>query len=152
MEVVYLLSYSSWGHHSGAFYRNDELVEFTYGDWELFALNKRDAWTAWKNMTFLTDGALGRRIVKWDPGTPICPLFKDCRRAKAFSAPIQSASKLFNQLEDAYSTNAPTEVLNDVEQVHFVKYDVPYWGFHNRNHELAEWLEQLGGRSPARCS
>ena len=140
----------TWGHHSLAFYRDSELVEFTYGDWDLFALNKRDGWTAWKNMTFLTQGALGRKVVARVPDTPICPLFKDCLRAKAFYAPAFKAEALYKRLQAAYAEQASTEVLNELEQVFFVEYDVSYWGFHNCNHELADWLEELGGEVSGR--
>ena len=144
-EELYLLSYSTWGHHSVVFYRNNELVEFTYGDWDLFALNKRDGWTAWKNMTFPTQGALGRKIVAWTFGSPICPLFKNCLRVKPFFAPASKASQLYDRLQAAYLGRKSTEVFNEAEQVYFVKYDVSYWGLNNCNHELASWLEELGG-------
>lgn len=149
-EEIYLLSYHTWGHHSVAFYRNSTLIEFTYGDWDLFALNRRDAWTAWKNMTFHTQGALGRKIVEWTPGTPLCPLFKDCNKATSFFASSSNSQKLYETLQAAYRQQISTEVFNEVEQVHFVKYNVPYWVFHNCNHELADWLEELGGKVTGR--
>ena len=145
MEEVFLLSYSSWGHHSLAFHTNSTLVEFTYGDWDLFALNRRDGWTAWTNMTFLTQGALGRKIVTWSPGSQICPKFKDCLDARSFLAPAFKTRKLYERLQKSYAERVESEVLNEVEQVYFVKYDVSYWGFHNCNHEVADWLEELGG-------
>ena len=150
VEEVYLLRYSTWGHHSLAFHRDSELVEFTYGDWDLFALNKRDAWTAWKNMTFLTQGALGRKVVSWVPGAPICPLFKDCLRAGPFQTPAPNAKVLYEKLQTAYSKHQSTEVFNETEGVFFVKFDVPYWGLHNCNHEVADWLEELGGEVSGR--
>lgn len=150
LEEVFLLSYSTWGHHSLAFYKDSTLVEFTYGDWDLFALNRRDAWTAWKNMTFYTQGALGRKVVTWTPGTPLCPLFKECKNAKSFFAPSSKINKLYNRLQDAYRKQEATEVFNDVAQLYFVKYDVSYWGFHNCNHELADWLEELGAEISGR--
>ena len=143
-ERVYLLSYSTWGHHSLAFYSDDALVEFTYGDWELFALNQRDGWTAWKNMTFRSQGALGRKVVAWEPGTPICPLFHACLDAVSFNAPAANVQALYERLQNDYALEVSSKVLNEVEQVFFVKYDVPYWGLHNCNHELADWLEALG--------
>lgn len=150
MEEIYLLSYDTWGHHSVAFYRDSTLVEFTYGDWDLFALNRRDGWTAWKNMTFHTQGALGRKIVAWEPESALCQLFNGCKKAKSFLAPTAKVQALFEKLQAAYIKRISTEVLNEGEQVHFVKYDVPYWGFHNCNHELADWLEELGGEVSGR--
>ncbi|MBF0280815.1 MAG: hypothetical protein HQM13_23690 [SAR324 cluster bacterium] len=145
MEKVYLLKYLTWGHHSLAFYRNGHLTEFTYGDWELFALNKRDSWTAFKNMTFFTPGALGRKSVALEAGDSICDKFKGCVQIVPFMAPKAKVSELWNRLQKLYEQNAQTEVYNENEEVFFVKYDRPYWGFHNCNHELADWLEEIGG-------
>jgi len=61
MESVYLLKYSTWGHHSLAFYDSSSFIEFTYGDWEIFALNKRDAWTAWINMALIPTPTLTKK-------------------------------------------------------------------------------------------
>ena len=145
MEETILLSYDTWSHHSVAFYRNSMLVEFTYGDWDIFALNRRDAWTARKNMTFLTQGALGRKIVAREPNSPLCPLFKGYEQVKLFLSPVSKSQKLYDNLQSAYREQLNTQVFNQVEQVYFVTYKVSYWGLHNCNHELANWLEELGG-------
>ena len=144
MEAVYLLKYSNWGHHSLAFYDDGQLTEFTYGDWELFALNKRSAWTAWKNMTFPTQGALGRKSVAIKSGEPICEKFIACEAVVFFNAPRDKVNQLKIMLEREYINNLESEVFNGVEEVFFVKHPDPYWGFHNCNHELVEWLETLG--------
>lgn len=144
MTKVYLIKYSTWGHHSLAFYNNGSMTEFTYGDWELFALNKRDPWTAIKNMTVLTQGCMGRKSTAWNPGDTICDKFKDCEMAVSFFAPADKILKLHNKLQNSYDANSETEYYNQQERVYFVKYDVPYWVFHNCNHELADWLELIG--------
>ncbi|MCP4408999.1 MAG: hypothetical protein GY807_14820 [Gammaproteobacteria bacterium] len=142
---MYLLKYTTWGHHSLAFYQEGKLIEYTFGDWELFALNKRDGWTAWKNMTFLTQGALGKKVVSWSPGQPICENFRDCDVAVAFQAPEEKVTELFIKLQRIYAENSDSEIFNQEEGIYFVKYDKSYWSFHNCNHEIADWLEQLGG-------
>lgn len=150
IEKVYLLKYSTWGHHSLAFYKNGKLVEYTYGDWELFALNKRDAWTAWKNMTFYTQGALGRKIVDMNIGDNICAQFVGCETVVTFNAPTNKVKQLRQLLDDKYAQQLSTEYLNSKEGVYFVKYEKPYWAFHNCNHQLVEWLEFLGGEISGR--
>jgi len=142
--AVYLIEYSTWGHHSLAFYNNEIFTEFTYGDWELFALNKRDIWTAWKNMTFFTQGALGRKSFTLNPGVPVCNQLSGCQKVVRFEAPSDKVKILYQKLQNAYDSRIETEILNTVEGVKFVKYEKPYWGFHNCNHELVEWLELLG--------
>jgi hypothetical protein len=149
-EAVYLLKYSTWGHHSLAFYDDGRLTEFTYGDWELFALNKRDSWTAWKNMTFPTGGALGRKSIEIKSGEPICERFTGCEAVVFFDAPGDKVNQLKNLLEREYIDGLESEVFNEAEDVFFVKHRDPYWGFHNCNHELVEWLEALGAEISGR--
>ena len=144
MDSVYLLKYSTWGHHSLAFYDGSTFTEFTYGDWDLFALNKRDAWTAWKNMTFLTQGALGRKSISLKSKESICDKFVGCERVVRFLAPKNKVKMLFFMLQKKYNENINTEIYNSNEDVYFVKDVESYWGLHNCNHQLVEWLELLG--------
>lgn len=144
MEAVYLIKYSTWGHHSLGFYDSGQFTEYTYGDWQLFALNKRDYWTAWKNMTFATPGALGKKSVEMKSGDEICAKFISCEAVALFLAPRDKVLYLKEKLKFEYDNSVETEVFNEKEKVYFVKYEKPYWGFHNCNHELVEWLEVLG--------
>ena len=141
MSEVYLFQYSTWSHHSLGFYQDGHLTEYTYGDWQLFALDKRNLFTALKNMAFFTQGALGRKIIKWQPGQPLCQHFKNCQQIVPFFAPKQKVIELKAALEKAYLSRLDSEVYNAGEEVNFVKYSVPYWLFHNCNHELVHWLE-----------
>ena len=149
-ETLYLLQYSTWGHHSLAFYRNGKLIEFTYGDWELFALNKRDVLTSVKNMVLPTMGALGRKAINWEPGWPIEPHFVDCIDVMPFDAPADKAASLFIELESAYLSKKAYEVFNEGEGVRFVPYAERYSVFYNCNHALAKWLTRLGGKVSGR--
>jgi hypothetical protein len=144
METVYLLKYSTWGHHSLAFYDDGRFTEFTYGDWDLFALNMRDGWTAWKNKTFPTQGALGRKAISLYPGDSICDKFTGCETVVLFYPPTDKVKTLQIMLQNKYDANILTEVFNSKEDVYFVKHEEPYWVFHNCNHQLIEWLESLG--------
>ena len=149
-ETVYLLQYSTWGHHSLAFYRDDQLVEFTYGDWNLFALDKRDTWTGISRMLWPTQGTLGRKAVPWQPGKSICPLFTDCQDVVPFPAPAQAAQDLYESLQKAFDDRIDEQVFHAEDAVYFVPYDVNYGVWNNCNHELAKWLEQLGGKVSGR--
>ncbi|MEP1741699.1 MAG: hypothetical protein ABJI60_21220 [Kangiellaceae bacterium] len=150
MERVYLIQYDTWGHHSLAFFRNGKLIEFTYGDWELFALNKRDLWTGWKNMTFPTEGALGKKIVGFNEGDSICSKFIGCNKTASFQAPSHKVSELLIMLEESYLEESKSEVYNSLEEVFFVKHKRRYWLWHNCNHQLVEWLEYLGAKVSGR--
>jgi hypothetical protein len=144
MCQVYLFQYSTWSHHSLGFYQDGKLTEYTYGDWQLFALDQRDLLTGLKNMVFHTQGALGKKNIQWQPGQPLCKHFKNCQQVVPFLASREKVAALFNQLETAYDRAQASEVYNKGEEVYFVKYPVPYWLFHNCNHELVRWLEMLG--------
>ncbi len=144
MTEVYLFQYSTWSHHSLGFYQDGRLTEYTYGDWQLFALDQRDLPTAFKNMMFLSQGALGRKTIQWHPGQPLCKHFKNCQKIVPFFASTQKINELKDTLDQAYSNSKASEVYNEREDVNFVKYQPSYWLFHNCNHELVRWLELLG--------
>ena len=150
VETVYLLQYSTWGHHSLAFYRDGQLIEFTYGDWALFALDKRDLLTAISHMLLPTMGALGRKSVPWQPGQDIPPLFVDCIKAKPFEADKSQVQFLFNELTQAFEKQADQKVFHQVDAMWFVPYPVYYGLWNNCNHELAKWLIRLGGKVSGR--
>lgn len=145
-ETLYLMQYSTWGHHSLAFHKDGQLIEFTYGDWALFALDQRDLWTSVSHMVWPTQGALGRKAVPWQPGQPACPLFVDCQQVVPFEAPLQQAKALFEALETSFNEHQSQQVFHEEDAVYFVPYDVAYGVWNNCNHELAKWLEQLGGK------
>ena len=144
MSEVYLFQYSTWSHHSLGFYQDGHITEFTYGDWQLFALDQRDLLTAVKNMVFLTQGALGRKTIKWHPGQPLCRHFRNCQQIVPFFAPTKKMHALKDTLDQTYENGKASEVYNEGEDVNFVKYPIPYWLFHNCNHELVRWLALLG--------
>ena len=150
MKAVYLLKYSTWGHHSLGFYENGVFTEYTYGDWQLYALSQRDFWTAWKNMTFTTQGALGCKSVKIKPGEHLLEKFVGCEAAVLFYAPIEKVNALKNRLKLEYLNEINSEIYNEKEELYFVKHHVSYWLFHNCNHELEIWLEALGAEVSGR--
>lgn len=144
MRDIYLFQYSTWSHHSLGFYQDGLLTEYTYGDWQLFALNNRGISTAIKNMTFLTQGALDKKTIEWQPGQHLCTQFKNCQMIVPFSAPTRKVTHLKHTLDQVYQQAITSQVYNAHEDVYFVKYPVPYWLFHNCNHQLVHWLEMLG--------
>ena len=93
---------------------------------------------------FSTQGALGRKSIAVKSGEPICKSFKDCEAVVSFDAPRDKVTQLKNMLEGEYIDNLESEVFNAKEEMFFVKHQDSYWGFHNCNHELVEWLESLG--------
>ncbi len=149
-ETVYLLQYSTWGHHSLAFYRDQQLIEFTYGDWALFALDKRDLLTAITHMLWPTQGALGRKSVSWEPNTPLQPHFTDCIDIVPFAAEKIKVNALYQVLCNAFTEQAAKQVFHPQDAVYFVPFHIPYALWNNCNHVLAHWLRALDGRVTGR--
>jgi hypothetical protein len=145
-ETVYLFQYSTWGHHSLGFYRNGQLIEFTYGDWDMFALNKRDIFTGITHMLWPTLGALGCKKVDWKPGIPLVEHFTDCIDIVPFKVSPDLAESLYLQLTQAFDSTCDRQVYLEEDDLYFVPYKVSYALWNNCNHELAKWLEALGGR------
>lgn len=149
-ETVYLIQYSTWGHHSLGFYRNEQLVEFTYGDWAMFALDKRDLFTSLTHMAFPTLGALGRKIIDWSPEQPAIPRFTDCIDIVPFPAEASLVETLFTRLTTEFNTAITDQVYHEADDLYFAPYHIPYSLWNNCNHELAKWLVELGGQVSGR--
>lgn len=143
---MYLLQYSTWGHHSLGFYDGEHFIEFTYGDWSLFALNKRDLWTAISHMLWPTLGTLGRKVVPWQPDQPLLHHFTNCIDIVPFEADTALVNALYHQLDRAFCLTKHTQVYHPEDGLYFVHYPTPYALWHNCNHELVRWLEFLGGQ------
>lgn len=143
-ETLYLLRYQTWGHHALAFYRDGQLTEFTYGDWQLFALLQRDLFTSVKNMLIPTPGALGRKQVPWQIGQDMRPLFHQLEKVLAIEVPAAKSRALWQRLNNAFIHGRNQQVFNARDQVYFVPYPVAYSLLNNCNHELVKWLEFLG--------
>lgn len=94
---------------------------------------------------FLYARCIGEKNCPLAPGKPFCENFNGCDIAVEFQAPEEKVSGLFAKLQRIYTENADSKIFNQKESVYFVKYNKSYWGFHNCNHEIADWLEQLGG-------
>lgn len=144
-EAVYILQYSTWAHHSLAFYRDQQLIEFTYGDWALFALDQRDIFTAITHMLWPTQGALGRKTVLWQPNTPLQPHFTNCIDIVPFEAEQTKVDKLYHMLCTAFQKQQAKQVFHPHDAVYFVPFHIPYALWSNCNHVLALWLRALGG-------
>lgn len=145
-QTVYLLQYSTWGHHSLGFYAGGQFIEFTYGDWALFALNKRDMFTAISHMLWPTQGTLGRKAVNWQPDQPLRHHFTNCIDIAPFQADSALVAQLYTQLDSAFRLTAHTQIYHPADDIYFVHYPTAYALWHNCNHELVYWLKSLGGQ------
>jgi len=140
--VVVLVDY---GYHSGLILPGPEgtWVEYAYGEWDYFALNKTDLCTGMISLGCPNQGTLGRRT---HPKSDVRDLVDGVRAEEKFRLTVsgERAEALRRRLEERYRTHVDTEVYSAVHQLTFVKDDDTYICWHNCNHAVAAWLEELG--------
>jgi hypothetical protein len=140
--VVVLIDY---GHHSTVILPvpGGEWVEYAYGEWDYFALNKTDLCTGMIALCCPNQGALGRRV---HPRMEVGDLLDGVRAEERFPVTVsrERAEALRRRLEDRFQRRIDTQVYSAVHRLKFVKDDDTYICWHNCNHAVAEWLEELG--------
>ena len=143
--AVYITDY---GRHSSVLLPmgDGHLMEYTYGDWDFYAL-KKYKWYIGATALFVSDGSgLGRRIVA-DPGDDAA-LQKQLGSKRLMKVRIEQGKvmALLTELDQRYSKNIETMVYNDYAHIYFVKDESHYWLLHTCNAMTAQWLEKLGCR------
>jgi hypothetical protein len=141
--AVYVADY---GRHSSILLPmgDGHLMEYSYGDWEFYALNKYK-WYIGATKLFLSDGSgLGRRILA-NPGDDAA-LQKMINSKRLLRVEIEQSRvlELLAELDQRYTARIETMVYNDYGHSYFVKDVSHYWLFHTCNAMTAQWLEKLG--------
>lgn len=120
-----------------------KLLQYTYGDWDYFALNRQNWNNAIAALLIPTQGTLGRRE------------FKDLAQLRQtlgldwqdilLSLEV-SSSRVFSleqSLDIRFNQNIDTSIFNPHNSLTLVKDERNYSLWHNSNHELVSWLESL---------
>jgi len=140
--VVVLIDY---GYHSGLILPEPGggWVEYAYGEWDYFALNKTDLCTGMIALCCPNQGALGRRK---HPEMGYRDLMDGVKAEERFPLTVsrERAEALWRRLEERFQRHIDTRVYSPVHQLTFVKDDDTYICWHNCNHAVAAWLEELG--------
>ncbi len=141
--VVYVVDY---GYHSHLVLpdRQGRLVQYTYGDWQYFALQHHTVITAVQALLCPTLGTLGRRYFAdfWALDQTVGRF--DNRRLLAVVVDKAKADGLRSRLDTWFEDHLETEVVHPASGLHFVRVDQHYTVSHNSNHELVAWLRALG--------
>jgi hypothetical protein len=139
--TVYIVNYGR--HASLVLPHEDSAVEFEFGEWKWFALGHSQSPRIVPALFWRTQGTLGRRHLDYRPDRQ--RLQADRAAEDVLSIPVSAAAarQLHARLTARYEANRHTEIINHEYEMAFVKDPVPYSGWHNCNHELAEWLVQL---------
>ncbi|MCA1995481.1 MAG: hypothetical protein LDL41_26055, partial [Coleofasciculus sp. S288] len=140
--TVYVVDY---GYHSRLILPEIDggLVQYTYGDWHYFALNQQDFSSAVAALLIPTRGALGRQNVS--DAAELQQLIDKRRYDSLLSFEVAGAkaARLLKLLNDRFNRNIDTRVENSITGLSLVQDDQDYTLFHNSNHELVQWLEDL---------
>jgi hypothetical protein len=126
------------------------LVRYAYGHWQWYALRRTDVLTGLGAVLWPSKGALGQGFVR--PAASDESVQDSIRREVPVSVdrlfPIevdrQSVDRLDGRLDSLCRAPQADRVVNDAYRLTFVEYPEKYWIFHNSNHVVAGWLEELG--------
>ncbi|MHC4349193.1 MAG: DUF2459 domain-containing protein [Planctomycetota bacterium] len=140
---VFVLDYGR--HSSLALPTTDEaaLVEYAYGDWNWFALDKSEWHDALPTLFWPTRGALGRRSVDVEP-TPASVLqFVRCEEVLEIRVSGRCVSGLATELNSQFDSSIDTAHYQPLYDLTFVHSDRSFHLFHNCNHAVADWLRKV---------
>lgn len=141
---VFLLDH---GRHSSLVLPTDnEMIKYSYGDWDWYALNKRGLQSASRALLQSSPAALGRQYFY------SAPMEESVRRAvqvnieNIFSIIVERdrVNELNTRLEHFFKKNRQQIHHNRIYGVDFVPHPVPYSLSHNSNKVVAQWLRELG--------
>jgi hypothetical protein len=119
-------------------------VEYEYGEWKWFALSQNQSARIAPALFWPTQGTLGQRILPYTPNAQMLSTNRNTETVLSFIVPSDRAAVLREKLDARYKRGASTETYNAEHDMSFVKDPADYCVFHNCNHEVAVWLEQLG--------
>ena len=144
---------TDFGYHSRLILptRQGELLQYAYGDWDYFALNRQNWNNTMPTASFAiaalfvpTQGTLGRRKFK-----DLVELQQSLglgwqNMLMSLEVPRNRVLSLEKSLDMRFNQNLNTRVFNPYIGLTFVFDDQNYTMLHNSNHELISWLENLG--------
>lgn len=145
-EDPVLLVLVDYGYHSSLVLplREGGSVEYAYGEWNWFALNKDSWYHAIPTLCWPTQGALGRRRLAAAPGRSALRGLVSGEEMLEFRVARSRAEALVADLDELFRRYLDTQVYNPVNDLTFVHGEDDYWCLSNCNHILARWLRELG--------
>jgi len=141
--AVYITDY---GRHSSILLPmgDGHLMEYSYGDWEFYALNQYKWYIGASKLFFSEGSGLGRRILAHPGDDEALHKMLGCKRLMRVDIEQSRVCELLEELDQRYSAKIETMVYNDYGHSYFVKDESHYWLFHTCNAMTGQWLEKLG--------
>ena len=141
--AVYIVDY---GRHTSLLLPREEdegLIEYAYGEWGWFALDRSQWHDVFRTLLWPTRGALGRW--EWDLPRDVESIRAAilCEDVLEIIVASERERALLRRLDARYTRHADTLHYQPLYQLDFVHDEDEYHLFHNCNHELAQWLLEL---------
>ena len=143
-----LVAIIDYGVHAGLLLPRDagRSVEYAYGNWEYFALNRTDRWTALRTV-LPARGTLGRTEIALGLADAAERAAAEPDRAAIYLKVERSAAmELLGELDRRFERNIARAHENTEIGMSFVPDERAYWAADNCNGELARWLRRLSCR------
>jgi hypothetical protein len=139
---------TDYGRHSSLVLPDGagDLVEFAYGDWNWFAVNKTGFYNALSAMLWSGGATFGVRHLDAGPQRANLAGVIGCNSLLRFDAEASRVEELREKLSHRMDAHLDTIVFNPASSFSFVRDDEHYAIWHNCNHVTARWLTDLGCR------
>lgn len=133
------------GKHAGLIMPTDDdrFVEYNYGEWRYYALAKEDPFHSIAALCWPTPGALGRRYLTTVEVADRAN-WKECEVVHDVIVSRELMHRLRSELDGRFQRNKHLMVHRADIAIDMVPHDESYTLVHTCNHELVEWLVELG--------
>ena len=123
---------------------DDSLVEYAYGEWKWFALDKSRSYRVFPTLFWPTRGTLGRRALSVSPDPHAIRRTVPCEDVLEVVVASEDALSLSARLDMQFERNVDSMHFQPLYDLHFVHSDKAFHLLHNCNRAVADWLRELG--------
>ena len=119
-------------------------VEYAFGEWNWYALEKDSWFHAFPAMFWPTQGTLGRQRFDYPPDSRENTRLSWSEHYYRIEVDRSRASALVDRLNKRFDSHLETKLYNPLYRLEFVFDDDNYCVSYTCNHAIAAWLEELG--------
>lgn len=139
--TVYLLT-DAW--HTGLVFPCPDggYVEFAYGEWDWYALNRNRWYNVFDTLLWPTQGTLGRRFMPADDGRTLGGMYRSAK-LEAIVVSSEKVADLLEDLDRQYAGGLKAGPSVDSYSRTFFKHDDGFWFLYTCGDATAVWLRRL---------
>jgi hypothetical protein len=123
---------------------NSGMEEYAFGDWNYFALGRKNLLVGLHALVHSPQSTLGRRWLPISAGAPYANELIGAKRTQRIIVNADRVAALRHDLDLEFARHSSSELYKPEERLYFVKSDASYNLLHNCNSVTAEWLKELG--------